>query len=220
MERNRNSVPRAWQGSLCLVALLSPLVGCEPDDARMNRIGDSRQAAQEPGFVVQDVNGVEHRPFTAPGTRALALVFVLTDCPIANSYAPEIRRLCDEFSVHGVAFFLVQVDPDLTAQEARQHAADYGYTCPVVVDRRQALVRRAGVKHVPEAAVFAADGTRVYRGRIDDRYLDYARPRPQPTARDLRDALQATMEGRPAVQPQTEAVGCLVPTLSTEKAKP
>jgi hypothetical protein len=50
-----------------------------------------------PGFSLRDVGGVEHHPFIDPGVKAVALVFVLSDCPIANGYAPEINRLCAEY---------------------------------------------------------------------------------------------------------------------------
>jgi hypothetical protein len=39
------------------------------------------------------------------------LVFVRTDCPISNRYAPELRRLQDRFAPRGMAFWLVYPDP-------------------------------------------------------------------------------------------------------------
>ena len=101
-----------------------------------------------PGFSLRDVTGVEHRPFTDPAAKAVALVFVLADCPIANGYAPEINRLCADYGPRGVRFFLVQVDQDLSGRAAAEHAREYGYTCPVVLDGGRVLVRRAGAQWV------------------------------------------------------------------------
>src|SRR5262249_15113281 len=43
-----------------------------------------------PGFSLRDVAGVEHHPFTDSAVKAVALVFVLPDCPIANGYAANM----------------------------------------------------------------------------------------------------------------------------------
>jgi hypothetical protein len=200
---------------LRLLALAVPLLlslGCStaPD----------RPAPPVPGFSLRDVDGVEHQPFAGPDVRAVTLLFVLADCPIANGYAPEINRLCREYGGRGVRFFLVQVDPDLDSAQARQHAREYGYSCPVVLDRRHVLVQRAGATVVPEAAVFDRDGQRKYRGRIDDQYADLGKRRPQVTSRDLRDALDAVLAGRPVERTETTAVGCFIPPLSPKDAQP
>jgi hypothetical protein len=162
-------------------------------------------------FLVRDGNGVEHRPFADPATKAVVLVFVVPDCPVANGYAPEVRRIATEYGPRGVRLFLVHVDPDVTADAAARHAREYGYTCPVVLDAGHELVRRAGATRVPEAAVFTPDGTRKYRGRIDDLYLRPGKKRPEPTTRDLRDALAAVLAGKPVPRPETDAVGCDIP---------
>ena len=65
----------------------------------------------------------------------------------------------------------------------------------------------------PEAAVFvpAATGPRLaYRGRIDDRYVDFGRMRAQPTVHDLEDALAAILSGQAVPHETTPAVGCFI----------
>jgi hypothetical protein len=166
------------------------------------------------GFSLRDVAGVEHHPFADPAVKAVALVFVLCDCPIANGYAPEINRLCAEYAPRGVRFFLVQVDEGLSSRAAAEHAREFGYTCPVVVDAARALVQRAGARMSPEVAVFAPDGERKYLGRIDDLYADLGKRRAAATSHDLRDALDAVLAGRSVPRPVTQAVGCFIPSLS------
>ena len=53
----------------------------------------------------------------------------------------------------------------------------------------------------------------VYRGRIDDRYVDFGKARVKPTQKDLEKALQAIVEGRPLKHTMTPAVGCFIPDL-------
>jgi hypothetical protein len=76
-------------------------------------------------------------------------------------------------------------------------------------DPDHALVKAAGATITPEAAVFAG-GHVVYRGRIDDRYVDLGLERPAATKRDLADALTAVMSGKPVHPPTTQAVGCFI----------
>jgi len=77
-------------------------------------------------------------------------------------------------------------------------------------------VRAAQATVTPEAAVFVGDraGPRmVYRGRIDDRYVDFGRMRPEPRKRDLQEALQALAAGSTLTPRTTTAVGCSIAPL-------
>jgi hypothetical protein len=55
-----------------------------------------------------------------------------------------------------------------------------------------------------------AGGRVVYRGRIDDRYVDLGLERPAATTHDLADALAAVVAGKPVPHPNTQAVGCFI----------
>ena len=39
-------------------------------------------------------------------------IFLRTDCPISNRYAPELTRIAKEFQGRHVAFYLVYPDPE------------------------------------------------------------------------------------------------------------
>ena len=45
---------------------------------------------------MRDLSGRVVTPF-APAGAANVIFFVATDCPISNSYAPEIQRVCREY---------------------------------------------------------------------------------------------------------------------------
>jgi hypothetical protein len=81
-----------------------------------------------------------------------------------------------------------------------------------VRDLGQKLVKLTGVTVTPEVAV--VNGTQVlYRGRIDDRYLELGKDRPEPTRRDLEAALEAIAAGKAVAVPETRAVGCILADL-------
>lgn len=184
------------------LALLTLASGCGP-----------RVTAESPrvGVEVQDVEGGKHWLFDGREGQAVVLVFWMQDCPIANAYAPEINRLAKEYTGRGVRWFVVQVDRQLTAEAARRHAHEYELTCPVILDHEQRLVREAGATRTPEVAVYSSDRALLYRGRIDDRYVDFGQRRAEPTTHDLREALEDILAGRAVAKPRTEPIGCDIP---------
>jgi hypothetical protein len=160
---------------------------------------------------LKDATGASHRPLDTMDAAGVVLIFIATDCPISNSYAPEINRICTEYGGDGSAqfrFYLVYADPDLTPAAAARHAHDFGYTCPTLLDTHHWLVERLRARVTPEAVVLGPGGAVRYRGRIDDKWAGYGKARAEPTTRELRAALEAIRAGRPVPTPETEAVGC------------
>jgi peroxiredoxin len=167
-------------------------------------------AKTAPSLEVRDINGVARRPLELGEAKAVVILFIAADCPIANGYAPEINRICAEYEPKHIAFFLVHGDPGLSEADARKHAREYGFTCPVVIDREHELVKRLGAMVTPEAAVVGVDGAILYRGRIDNLYLALGKKRFEATTHDLRAALDAVVAGREVPVPRTTAVGCAI----------
>lgn len=151
-------------------------------------------------------------PFQNSSAKAQVFLFLRSDCPISNRYAPELRRLVERFSSQGIDFFLVYPDPDSPAAAVREHLKEYGYTSSALRDPRHRLVALTGARVTPEAAVFV-NRRMVYRGRIDDRYVAFGKMRPAPTARDLEETLAAVLNGEKLTPRTTEAVGCYIADL-------
>jgi hypothetical protein len=168
-------------------------------------------ACAAPAATFEDLDGEAYTPLRVGDAAAHVLLFTTVDCPIANGYAPAIQELADEFEPRGVRFFLVHVDPDVDRTRAREHATDFGYELPVLLDGEQHLVGHVGATMTPEAAVLTPAGELAYRGRIDDWYAALGSKRRQPTTADLRDALEALLAGRPVPVARTQAVGCFIP---------
>ncbi len=150
-------------------------------------------------------------PLEARGARAIVLVFVMSDCPISNAFAPEIERIRAAYEGRGFAFHLVYPDPDETPAGARKHASAFGHMSQALLDPAHVLVEHTGATVSPEAAVLSRSGELLYRGRIDDRFVDFGTQRAQPTARDLRAALDAILAGRSPEPARTQAIGCFLP---------
>jgi peroxiredoxin len=147
----------------------------------------------------------------AQADRLTVYVFTTTDCPISNRYAPEIKRLAAKFD-RQAKFVLVYPVPTDSPELIREHARKFAYPLETLRDTGQKLVKQTGVKVTPEVAVMRGS-TILYRGRIDDRYVDFGKDRPAPTERDLDDALTAIAAGKPVAVRETQAIGCYLTDL-------
>lgn len=156
---------------------------------------------------VVDLSGRSVDPFAA-GARVRVLLFVRTDCPVTNRYAPELTRIAQQFAPQPVRFWLVYPDGATTPAAIQEHVGSYHFPGEPVRDPRHLLVKRAHATVSPEAAVFNASGELMYHGRIDNRYLDIGRARASAQTHDLEDAIRAVLAGQPVAQPETRAVGC------------
>jgi hypothetical protein len=196
-----NARAHAWAFFLTLLATLA-LTACA---ARPPRDDAARATALD-----LDNRAVDPLDNAAPAT---VLIFVRTDCPVSNRFAPEVRRLADAYQPRGARFYLVYVDPTQSPEEIRQHLADYHYTCQALRDPDHALVRECRATITPQAVVFDRARTITYSGRINDLYADLGKARAQATTHDLEDAIEATLAGKPVAQARTQAVGCTIADL-------
>ena len=125
----------------------------------------------------------------------VVMLFVRTDCPISNRYAPSIQRLNEKF--RGRAnFWLVYPDATESAARIRLHLEEFHYAIPALRDIHHSLVNRAQATITPETAVFSESGKLVYHGRIDNWYEDFGRSRPAPTTHELEEAIQNALDGK------------------------
>lgn len=167
-------------------------------------------AGQPPAFNFTDTAGHTHTAAEWNGKRAVVLFFVSTDCPLSNNYVPELNRIRQAYEPRGVAFYAVQGDATVAAATVRKHVQDFGYTFPYLFDPQESLAAFTGATTTPEAAVLSPQGAVLYLGRIDNRLEDFGKQRTRITEFDLRDSLDAVLNGKPVPHPRTRALGCSI----------
>ncbi len=164
------------------------------------------RGAESQKFETADAKWVN--PFAAEKAKAVVLVFVRTDCPISNRYTTELTRLRKKFT--GTDWWLVYPDDDVSIAAIREHQKEYKLDIPALRDPHRELVKLAGVRVTPEAAVFLPGRKVAYRGRIDDRFVAFGDYRSEATRRDLEEALLDVVSGKPVRVSETNAVGCTI----------
>jgi peroxiredoxin len=160
---------------------------------------------------LKDLDGETVTPHGIPDHGALVLIFVTTDCPIANSYQPTIARLASDFQDRGVIIAVVHEGPDQSRDKLDKHAADYSVQCKLVSDPDHSIAHRLGVSITPEVCVLNNQGETLYQGSIDDLYPGFGKKRPKPTREHLKLALEEITSGARVSEPKTRAVGCSIP---------
>ena len=195
-----------FRSVIVLIAILC-LAGCHGnlDSAQAK----PQQAVPSPPLTLLDSEGIHRTPMVVGASKAVVLLFLMHDCPIANTSAPEISRLVADFTPRGVSFYGVYATE--TAAEISTHRSDYSLLFPGLRDGRGELARLAGATRVPEAAVFGSGGELLYRGRIDDRAVKLGVTKPVAHRHDLRLALESVLAGQPPDPRFTTALGCYLP---------
>jgi peroxiredoxin len=168
-------------------------------------------AAAAPHFALRDTRGAVHTAAEWTQAKATVVLFVTIDCPIGNSYVPELNRIHDAYASRGVTMWAVQADPSVPDAAVAKYAADFHYGFPLLLDPAQTLVKQAGATITPQAAIFSPEGKLLYLGRIDNRVEDFGKSRPKATAPNLRNALDAVLAGKPVSPDRTKSIGCSIP---------
>src|ERR1700687_262065 len=71
--------------------------------------------------------------------RAVVVLFLGTECPVSNSYAPTLAALHRVYSPKGVVFVGVNSNQQDDVAEVARHAKEYALPFPVLKDNRSTL---------------------------------------------------------------------------------
>ncbi len=160
-------------------------------------------------FRLKDTAGKVRSLDEAKGAKAVVVAFIGTQCPINNAYVPRLAELHKEYAGKGVIFVAINSNEHDTAAAIAEHAKKFGIGFPVLRDEKHLAADRFGAERTPEVFVLDPQFTVRYRGRIDDQFgVGYQRP--QPTRRDLAEALDEVLAGKDVSRARTEVAGCII----------
>ena len=160
-----------------------------------------------PDAAFTDLAGMKYKLSDFQKSKALAIAFTSTTCPLSKRYAPSLARLETELRSKGVALLLVNPfaseKPDALLAEVKSH----GFQSPYIHDRDGSLVRALSARSTTEVFLLDAKRTLIYRGALDDQYgVNYNLDAPR--ERYLSAAVDSLLAGtRPEIA-ATEAPGC------------
>ncbi|MEX0937429.1 MAG: redoxin domain-containing protein [Pirellulales bacterium] len=158
-------------------------------------------------FTLASHRGTEWSLGDFEDNRLVVVVFLGTECPLAQLYAPRLAKLQEEFADQGVAFLGINSNTQDSMTELTAYANRHKLPFPLLKDVGNRVADQFGARRTPEAFVLDRARKIRYRGRIDDQYgVGYSRDEVQ--RRDLAVALEELLAEKPVSVPETEAFGC------------
>ena len=189
-----------------LLALAFASTACGTEDSEAP---DSKAAlavgAAAPDFTLPDADGKEHSLASLKGKSGTLILFVATQCPISNAYNERMQKLAEEYRAKGVNVVGINSNSTEPAAEVKSHAAANGLNFAILKDPGNQIADRYDAQVTPEAYLLDASGKLVYHGRIDNSRTGYLI-----TSTELRDAIEATLAGKPVEKAEVKAFGCSI----------
>jgi thiol-disulfide isomerase/thioredoxin len=193
----------------------APAVPAERPDPPTLTIG-----ARAPDFSLQGVDGRMYGLKDFASVKALVVVFSCDHCPTAQAYEDRLIGVCLDYRPKGVGMVMISpnspktlnlaelgyTDVGDTLAEMKIRAADKKFPFPYLYDGDEQKVALAyGPVATPHVFVFDAGHRLRYEGRVDGREKPGTGQ-----AEDLRNALDAVLDGKAPHVATTKVFGCSV----------
>jgi peroxiredoxin len=172
------------------------------------RAADLKIGAPAPDFTLpaaSDGKAVALKDLLAK-SKAVAVVFIATKCPVSNAYNTRMAALGKEYAAKGALLVGINSNKTEPAAEVKEHAAKNGFSFPVLKDEGNKIADAYGATRTPEVFVLDPKGNLLYHGRIDESQDDAKNVK----SPDLRNALEAILAGKPVPAAETKAFGCTI----------
>ena len=174
-----------------------------------------------PDFALPGIDGQIHKLADYKGSPFLMVMFICNHCPTSQLYEGRIKRLADDYSGKGVAFVAIQpndpkaillselgyTDVSDSFDEMKIRAAHRHFNFPYLYDATQAVAKAYRAACTPDFYLFDKDHRLIYRGQFDDSRPSNGLP---VTGKDLREALDAALTGKPLPSNQKPSIGCSI----------
>ena len=116
-----------------------------------------------------------------------------------------MQKLAEDYRAKGVNVIGINSNSTEPAAEVKSHAAEKGLTFAILKDPNNKIADRFSAQVTPEAYLLDASGKLVYHGRIDN-----SRYGVMVTSTELRDAIEATLAGKPVEKAEVKSFGCSI----------
>jgi peroxiredoxin len=166
--------------------------------------------ANAPAFELPDPSGRAFALAGFDGSPALLVAFICSHCPFVKHVRAGFAALAAEYQKRGVAVVAIasndaQAYPEDGPQGMAAEAKEVGYRFPYLFDETQEVAKAYGAACTPDFFLFDRERRLFYRGQMDGSRPGNGVP---VTGEDLRKALDAVLEGRPAPAHQRPSLGC------------
>jgi peroxiredoxin len=150
-----------------------------------------------------------HSLYGHTGKKAVAVVFIATQCPYSNAFNHIMAKLAQEYAAKGVAFVGINSNKTEPAAEVASHARSHNLGFPVLKDDGNVLADRLGATVTPEVFLLDSEWTLRYHGALGNSASPTTKAE-EATDAEIRPALDALLTGQPVARAKTKAFGCTI----------
>jgi peroxiredoxin len=154
-------------------------------------------------FTLPDAAGKEQSLKALKGAKGTVIIFVAVQCPVSNAYNERMEKFATDYTAKGINVVGINSNVSETADAVKAHAAENHLTFTILKDAGNKIADRLGATRTPEAYLLDANNKLVYHGRIDN-----SKDASGVNSTELRDAIEATLAGKPVEKTSAMAFGC------------
>lgn len=156
-------------------------------------------------FKLPDVEGRDQTLESIRGKNGTVLIFISAQCPMVKAYAERIEKLAQDYRARGVNVVGINSNVTEDIDYIKQQIAAERFSFVILKDKNNKIADMLGAEKTPEVYFLDAANTLVYHGRIDNhKNITLVQ------SNDLRDAIEATLAGKPVVKTEAAAFGCSI----------
>jgi peroxiredoxin len=164
-----------------------------------------------PDFDLPGVDGKNHSLGDYSDAKLLIVVFSCNHCPYVVGSEDRMNQLYDDYKSKGVEMVAINSNeqenhPTDDFDHMVERAKEKGFAFDYLRDESQEVAKEYGALRTPHFYVFDADRKLRYTGRMDD---NPRQPGEESTS-ELRDALDALLDGKEPPVAMTNPIGCNV----------
>jgi peroxiredoxin len=156
-------------------------------------------------FTLSDVDGKEHSLASLKGKNGTVIIFLSAQCPVVRAYNERIEKLAEDYRARGVNVVGINSNVTESLDDIKHHINDNKFSFVVLRDTGSKVADLLDAQHTPETFFLDASNKLVYHGRIDNN-----RNAAMVQSNDLRDAIDATLSGKPVAKTEAAAFGCSI----------
>ena len=164
-----------------------------------------------PDFSLPDVvTGKRITLDSFAGKKALWAMFICRHCPYVQHVKEELARIGRDYLPKGLGIVAISANdaanyPDDKPEKLKEMAKELGFGFPFCHDESQETAQAYSAACTPDFYVFDGKRRLAYRGQLDDSRPGSGKP---VNGRDLRAALDAALQAKPAPAEQKPSIGC------------
>ena len=166
---------------------------------------------EAPRFEIRDtISGEMMSLNQLKGEKGTVIFFICNHCPFVIHVNSELVRIARDYADLGIGFMAVSSNdvenyPDDAPHLMKKVAEDQDYPFPYLYDEAQEVARAYDAACTPDIYLFDSNLRLAYRGQLDGSRPGNDVPL---TGIDLRNALDAILDGREVSGVQKPSLGC------------